>query len=305
MILRNTAAVLMSTVLIVSFTAVPDAGAIDDARAAQQVVESLDRLGAVPSVDAVLGVARKARGAGETTAMRAIAVLRTCRGHAAARGLGILVAHTSPTVREAALEAIAENAVRVAETLPEVRELLACEDDDVRAAAFAAVGAVGDASDVPTLLSALHSGDPDVIRCAYDALRTLSGARLAYREGVWARWWKETRETAPARLTHALEVLEKSEDETALADARALVVRCGWMDLASVGARVTAWLDAPDPRLRSDAYSIAAKLRLGDVAQALEWALGFESDPRARELGIAAAKVLGVRTDRAARQPSR
>ena len=255
----------------------------------------IDGVAKAGQTDAVLALTRRVRQEGSAdTVLHLVGVLRTRRGYTSVRALGTLADHTDPRVREAVLYAIADLGLRVADAMYDVRAARTDESPSVRAAAYAALGAVGDAADVPALLDDLASSDKEIVRGATDALRGITGATLRSSERLWRQWWKDTQSDAPARLAKAWDVIERGGDATDVADARVVVDRMAWLDLAEAARRVGTWLDSSDAGARSEGYRLAAKLRLGDLSETVRLALRFESDADARRIGRESAAALGV-----------
>jgi hypothetical protein len=261
--------------------------------APENIELSLVALGPTPTADAVRALARKAQFSDEMTARRFAVTMATHGGYACAAALRTLIRHRTPEVRVAALRGIAKLKFRVADGMDAVREALADQESVVRDAAVAAIGAVGDASDVPTLLAAAESSDPNVSSPAFAALCDLSGARLRYRAPLWRQWWKDTQERGPMQLLQSLSTLENGRDADA-GDASAVVARHAWLRLREVQNRVAACFHAETPEQRRAGYRLAADLRLGDLAEPLAAALTWEHDEENLRVGVESAKALGV-----------
>jgi hypothetical protein len=268
--------------------------------AAPDAVADLAALGGEPAADAVVALARRVLQTGDAdAATRFVGALRSRRGHASARALALFTAHPSSALRESVLHAIADLGLRVEDTLRGVRAARTDRDADVRAAAYSAIGALGDAADVPVLLADLSSSDARIVRAAYGALHAITGMKLADRPLLWRQWWRDTNKAAPEALRRALDVLDRGGDATAVADARGLIERTGWMDVAAVRTRVTAWIDSGNDRQRIEGYGLATKLRLGDVAENVRWSLRFDHGAAVRAAAVECAVALGA-LDRAA-----
>lgn len=256
---------------------------------------AIDGIGKASATDLVLSVTRRVRRDGDTDAtLRLVGALRARRGYASARALGEIANHPEARVREAVLYAIADIGLRVEGAMYDVRQSRTDDDAAVRAAAYAAIGVIGDASDVPALLDDLASSDANVVRGAFDALRGITGGTLRCSESLWRQWWKDTQTDAAARLQQAWDVIEKGGEAADVADAHVLVDRMAWLDLAEAGRRIGAWIDSADARLRGEGYRLAAKLRLGEHAEDVARALRFEADAEARRVGEQSAAALGV-----------
>jgi hypothetical protein len=254
----------------------------------------IDGAAKAASCDAVLSATRRVREDGDADAvLRLVGALRARRGYASVRALSTLATDTDPRVREAVMYAIADIGLRVADAMYDVRTSKTDESAAVRGAAYAALGAVGDASDVPALLDDLASGNRDTARWSGDALRAITGATLRNSERLWRQWWKDTQQDAVARLNKAWEALENNSDATEASEARVVVDRMAWLDIDGATRHVSAWLDAADAKSRCEAYRLASKLRLGDLAEPVRLALGFEHDDEARRLGGECAAMLG------------
>jgi len=251
-------------------------------------------LGATPSSDAVLRISRKAQFGEPLPALRLAGAMSSLGGHACAAGLRTLVRHRDPDVRAAALRGVAQLRLRAATDMDVVRAARDDRDPAVRDAAYAAIGVVGDATDVPALLDALASTDSGVVAAAFAALRDLSGARLRCRVVLWRQWWKETEAGAPERLARALTILATSADPAERAEAQAFVERTAWIRLSVVQNRVQDCLKSESPELRRMGYRLAASLRLADLGDALAAAVSIEHDAECLRVASESARALGV-----------
>src|SRR5262245_43854016 len=150
-------------------------------------------LGDPPRLETVRRLARAAVSDPEQARLLA-AALAARGGHAAAQGLYDLARDSDERVRSAALEGLAEVALRRGDGIDSVRAAMLASNADVRAAAFCAIAHVGDASDVPALLEALSSDDERTRAAADRALSTLTGISFS-SEGAerWREWWRESR----------------------------------------------------------------------------------------------------------------
>jgi hypothetical protein len=255
---------------------------------------AIDGVAKATSCDAVLSATRRVRQEGDAdSVLRLVGALRSRRGYASVRALSTLATDTDARVRGAVMYAIADIGLRVADAMYGVRAARTDESAAVRAAAYAALGAVGDATDVPALLDDLASGDKEVARWAGDALRAITGATLRNSERLWRQWWKDTQQDAVLRLKKAWDVLENGGDATEVSEARVAVDRMAWLDIDGAARRVSEWLDAADAELRCEAYRLAAKLRLGDLAETVRWSLGFEHEDEVRRLARECVATLG------------
>jgi HEAT repeat protein len=219
-------------------------------------------------------------------------------GHAAAQGLYDLAGESDPCVRIAALDGIAEVALRRAEGIESVRTALLASDADVRAAAFCAIARVGDASDVQSLLDALSSDDERTRAAADRALTTLTGISFSSDgpEG-WRAWWRESRVILPRRLAAAVYRIDRGGERADLRDARLCLAQLAWFDVSGVQERARGWLHSIDARRRAEGYRAAAQCRLGDLADDVRGSAREELDPDLIFVSLCSAKVLGVEVD--------
>jgi hypothetical protein len=261
--------------------------------AADDFEAALAALGPTPSADAVQSLARKALFADETPALRFAGTMSARGGYACAAGLRPLVRHRSPDVRIAALRGIARLRYRGVDEMDAIRALRDDNESAVRTAAYAALGAVGDAADVPSLLDAAESADAGVSSAAFSALRELSGVRMRFKAPLWRQWWKETEERVPAEVLTALAAIENGRDVEAL-DAHAVVARGAWVRLREVQNRAAACLCSERVEQRRGGYRLVADLRLYSLAEPLAAALVWEQDAENLRVGAESAKSVGV-----------
>jgi hypothetical protein len=266
-------------------------------RAAAQADALVAELGDPPDFDAVRRLVRAADEDPQTACALA-ARLAARGGHAAAQGLFDLVRHRDPGVRIAALQGVAEVALRRADGIDSVRKALLDSNADVRANAYVAIGRVGNASDLPALIEALASDDERTRAAADRALSTLTGISLSSDDpGGWSDWWRESRVILPGRLTSAIHELELGGGPVGLRDARQLLAQQGWFDVARVEEAARGWLRSVDARRRAEGYRMAARCRLGDLADDVRRAAHDEFEPDLIFLALCSAKVLGVAVD--------
>jgi hypothetical protein len=270
-----------------------------------EIDTAIQKLGTCPEPAEVLALVRRTTGRDASVALRVIAALVQRPGHGASRGLVAFVPHADAATRAAALRGIADMRIRHASGMDDVRA--ACRDLDaaVRAAAYAALGAIGDGSDVPLLLDTLSSQDAANVASAYAALRELTGSTLPYQERVWRQWWKETKVRAPAQLAEALACAESADTAAAKRlEAIALVAADAWIDVPAVTTRAAGWTESADATLRAIGYGLLAKLRAGDFAEHIARGLALETDADVLRLGAACAASMAIRIERRA-EPSR
>ncbi len=258
---------------------------------------AMESLGTPPASDQVTALVRMVEYKDEATALRVVALLSGRGGAASAMGLARLARHLEPPVREAAFLAMAHLRLRFEDAAAAVRAARDDDDPSVRAAAFTALGAIGDASDVPSILEALSCPEKDVAAAAYEAIRSISGARLPYRPECWRQWWEETRTKAAPAAGRSLTQIESGGSPEALDLARTTIERNCWSDVQAVQARLEAWLDSTDPRMRLEAYGLIAKCRLATLADRVTFSLRFVTEPAELEAGRDCAAALGVRID--------
>ncbi len=105
------------------------------------------------------------------------------------------------------------------------------------------------------------------------------------------------RPPAVERVARALAPLDAAATEAERAAARAELARWGWLDLDAVEDTARTWLRRWDPRQKTEGLRLAGALHLGDLGEDVRSALAFATHLDLWNEGLAAAKVLGVRTD--------
>src|SRR5262245_44828642 len=219
----------------------------------------LEKLARCPSPDAVRSVVEHAKVAADAQWAQAVVERLSQRGGAACgQGLLRLVRHGDAGVRALALRGVARLRIRFADGIDDVRKCLRDPEADVRAAAFDAMGALADASDVAGLVEGITSDCP-IEKCgAYRALLALTGLRIAPEQRRWRDWWATAEKELPPRVASALaDLLAEDADEAARADARVLLARYAWADLAKVRDAARECLRSRDVRLRTEGYRVA------------------------------------------------
>lgn len=266
-------------------------------RAAAQAEALSAELGDPPDFDVVRRLVRTVDDDPPTA--RAFAARLAGRGgYAAAQGLYELVRHRDREVRSAALQGVADVGLRRVDGVDFVRKALLDKDADVRANAYVALGRVGDASDLPALLEALASDDERTRAAADRALSTLTAIAFPGEDPArWPDWWREGRVLLPGRLNSALHEIELGGGPVGLRDARQFVSQKAWFDVPRVEEAARGWLRSVDARRRAEGYRIAARCRLGDLADDVRRAAHDEFDPDLIFLALCSAKVLGVAVD--------
>ena len=217
-------------------------------------------------------------------------------GHAAARGLLEIGARSEGAERALAWECFGRRGLRVSSApgLLAVREAMSDPDMSVRRQAFAAIGVLGTAEDMPALLAAAHSPDGAVRTCAWGALPRLTGVRMQPQARRWTEWWGESEKDLRAAVTTALDDLQLGEDPSRVQHARVVLARHAWVALEPVEEAVREWIAFGDIRLRIEGYRVVGALRWGDVAVDLSRALLYERDEDALEEGRRAGRVVGL-----------
>ncbi|HEX6812597.1 MAG TPA: HEAT repeat domain-containing protein [Planctomycetota bacterium] len=227
------------------------------------------------------------------------------RGVVAVQGILGLASHDSPEVRTEALRAIATLALRVDGAADGARMALRDISDEVRLAAIATLGVVGEARDIPDLLELLSSEDKAPQVTAFRALRMLTRLRLANDVRAWTYWWKQTNQELGKSLDAAIQRLTDGGSEADLVDARNLLNQSTWFAPQKLEEAAREWLRSSARRLRSEAFRLVATARLGDLADDVAHALQLEVDPDAVRNGVECTAVLGISVDRMAElQPS-
>jgi len=194
-------------------------------------------------------------------------------GHAALAGLRELLAHDDVGVRTTALRAVGQIALRAERVTQVVRRGLRARDDGERHAAIRALGAVGDARDVPHLLSLIETEETDAgdRAAAYEALSRLGGVSIPDIPARWRAWWRSLSVPGRADLNRclfALDGLGEDQDPTVL---REVVTRLGWLDVPGVVAYLREWLTQMRPELRREACHVVTALRLADLREDVRW----------------------------------
>ena len=224
-----------------------------------------------------------------------VAHLTARRGAAALAGLRTLASHKSPEVRIAALGGVATLGLRGAGAAERARDGLRDFTPEVRLAAIAALGAVGEATDVPDLIELLQDEDKETQVAAHRALCALTGLRLASDARLWSYWWKQTAKELPQRFEKALKLLADGGDETDLADARRLFEQSAWFDVPALEDAAREWLTSAEPRLRSEGFRLVAGARLAALADDVARALPGEAEPEVLPFAVECAVALGLR----------
>ena len=259
---------------------------------------SLAGLGELPRLDAVEKLVRHPCVARPEWAQPLVEILGLHKSYASARGLLALADHPIPTVRAAALQTLTHVGLRVsAADVRPVRAALRDYDDDVRVAAVAALGVVGDDSDVPALIELLAHEDQRLQITAFRALQSLTGLRLPNDQRQWAYWRTHSSAQLTKRIDLAIQTIDQGGAEADVVDARLLLSGSAWFDARKIEDAVRAWLQSGDTRLRTEGYGLAASARLGSMADDVANALRIESDPDVLPQAVASAKALGVGTE--------
>jgi len=281
--------------VLIAAPAAAQADAVDVGAA--EFEASLAKLGELPRFEAVEKLVRHPCAARPEWAQALVEILSLHKGHASAKGLLALAEHSIPTVRAAALQALTQVGLRVAAAdANPVRAALRDYDDNVRVAAVAALGVVGDDSDVPALLELLAHEDQRLQIAAFRALQSLTGLRLPNDQRQWGYWRTHSSAQLRKRIDQAIATIDKGGTEADVLDARLLLSSSVWFDARKIEDAVRAWLQSGETRLRIEGYGLAASARLGSMAEDLTCALRFETDIQILPLAIASAKVLGVAT---------
>ncbi|MFM8980486.1 MAG: HEAT repeat domain-containing protein [Planctomycetia bacterium] len=234
-------------------------------------------------------------------------------GPYAARALRELLESPEARVRRMALDGIRQAGLRTRGTSSDDRELArALRDDDpeLQRLAVEALGRVGLAEDVESLVAALESESGPMVLAAEHALAVLTGASQGSTAGRWASWWQRNREPLTRAVALALDELEEEarvvpegeEGAQALVaqeqQAWALVERDAWLLLPDVANRARSWMTQGEVAGRVRGYRLAAALRSLDLVGDLERAQrSGESDPAAAaalERALAAYGMQGL-----------
>jgi hypothetical protein len=212
-------------------------------------------------------------------------------------GLLSLSAHRDPGVRSSALHAVARSGIRVSEGMDRLRAALRDEEREVVLAAYHAVGAVGDATDIAALLDGLDAKDARLRSAALRALRSLTRVRLPASAAAWEYWWDEARARLPARIDGAIARLLDGGDAPDRDEVCRLLETSAWFDVPKVCDAVRAAIRSGDARVRTMGFRIAETARLGDVAEEVGSEFKYEDDPDVWPLAKQAALTLGARTE--------
>ena len=256
---------------------------------------SLAKLGEVPRLETVERLVRHPCVARPEWAQPLVEILSLHRSYASARGLLALADHSIPTVRTAALHNLTQVGLRVstADAHP-VRAGLRDHDDEVRVAAVAALGVVGDESDVPALIDLLVHEDQRLKIAAFRALQSLTGLRLPNDQRQWVYWRTHSSAQLTRRIDLAIQTIDQGGAEADVVDARLLLSSSAWFDARKIEDAARAWLQSGDTRLRNEGYGLAASARLGSLAEDVMSAVYLETDPDVLLQAVASAKALGV-----------
>ena len=259
---------------------------------------SLAKLGELPRLDVVDKLVRHPCVARPEWAQPLVEVLSLHKSHVSAMGLLALADHSIPSVRAAALLAMTEVGLRVstADARP-ARAALRDFDDDVRAAAVAALGVVGDDSDLTALIELLAHEDRRLQIAAFHALKSLTGLQLPNDQRQWSYWRTHSSAELTRRIDQAIQTIDQGGAEADVHDARLLLSSSAWFDARKIEDAVRAWLQSGDTRLRNEGYGLAASARLGSMADDVACALRIESDPDVLPQAVAGARALGVVTE--------
>jgi HEAT repeat protein len=287
--------VLFALGLLIAAPAAAQAEAVDTGAA--EFEASLARLGELPRLEAVEKLVRHPCAARPEWAQALVEVLSLHQSYASAMGLLALADHSIATVRAAALQTLTQVGLRVsaADARP-VRAALRDSDDDVRVAAVAALGVVGDVADVPALLELLAHEDQRLQIAAFRALQSLTGLRLPNDQRQWTYWRTHSSAELTRRIDLAIQTIDRGGAEADLVDARLMLSSSAWFDASKIEDAVRAWLQSGDARLRIEGYGLTASARLGSMAEDVTCALRFETHVEILPRAIASAKVLGVAT---------
>jgi hypothetical protein len=229
-------------------------------------------------------------------ALRLVDALRRAGGHEAVGALVALAARPEPELQAKALLALSALGLRTEKSAEVARRGARSKVASVRDAGIEALGRIGDGRDVAALLEGMASGDGEVRAVSYRAIRELSGLWMKASPTRWVLWWSKAKTTAKDSARKAArEVEDAVEGEREDAETHlGLVVRNGWVDVAASRDLARTWIHSADRRLRSAGFRLAAGLRLGDLAGAVETALPFAQNGEDRFAALDAARVLGV-----------
>jgi HEAT repeat protein len=214
-------------------------------------------------------------------------------GAAAVEGLAALAGHKETEVRVAALNGIAALGFRSAEGTVAVRTALWDSEAEVRHAAAAALGTVGEADDVASLIEMLKSEEEGVPGDALGALLSLTRVRNGRDLQTWSYWWSLARKDLEESLAASIRVLAAGGTDVEVADARCLLQGSAWVAPRKLEDAAREWLRADEPRLRCEAYRLIADARLADLADDAVRQLRTEMDPETEKAGRQCLVVMG------------
>jgi HEAT repeat protein len=261
-------------------------------------------IGDPPRFEPVSALVRDPRLADAATARAVAESLAPKGGYAVAQGLLYLVRHRDASVRFAALRGLSEVGLRRSDGVIWVRKAMRDSDALVKAAAFDAIGHLGDASDLPALLEALSSDDERTRAASGRALATLTGMTFPADDVArWNEWWKAAKGWIPVQLDRAIGKLELGGEKQDVRDARSVLAQYVWYDVEKVRGVIGGWMRNMDVRRRIEGYRALHSCRLGDLADDLRRAATDEDDPTAIALALRAARRLGVAVDAVSRAP--
>lgn len=131
-----------------------------------------------------------------------------------------------------------------------VRQVALESDTGRHRLALRALGALGDAASVPTLLHMLASPEPMDRKAAHAALEVLTGCDLPATPAVWARWYEDERAWFRAEAAGALSALAGPDEAAAISAVRALSCRTLFRrEIDALLARVAR--EHPSPTVRA------------------------------------------------------
>jgi hypothetical protein len=259
----------------------------------------LEKVGSPADPDVVRALSRHAALRDPEQATRLVGVLWHAGGVHASLALALLAKHDAASVRAEALKGIAHVGLRFHEGIENVRAGLEDREPAVRRAACAALGKVGTAEDVASLLDVIRQDDMKLVQEGYRGLIALTTQRMPYQAGRWAAWWAQAKEELPKRIEDALETVTKGGEgqEAEVAAARHVLVQHGWIELDAVRAQVREWLRSRDARHRIEGFRVATALHDGDLADEVSSAFRYERNPAVWPEGLQAASALGTKTE--------
>lgn len=226
------------------------------------------------------------------SALYLVAALERSGGVEATKGLDRLLRSRHARVRVAALESIARLGLRAPEILDRVRFATMDTEIDVVRATCAALGAIGDGRDVPTLLLLARSEDRQTRLAAFRGLRALSGVRIPHVYARWSWWWKTRYERAQQELPRAFEALETLAEDASPEQHYALVEREAWVLLPRVREQLRRWLTGESLQHRVFACRLAAKLKLTDLLDPIRPLVRFGFAVELKQAAAEAVEVL-------------